>query len=261
MATVRNPLGRFLPTHPKRGFREDDLVLHNGQGASYRGLVGRIRRIENQFGHCKIIVGYDNACRDEVDYTVAWALENLLVCCVDLMEKPCGPAFNQEYYVGKYYREAVTAAEVASFGKKHPISHAGLKRLVDTGVPGPKRRSHVLTGMYMYHTDKNGAEQALKEQIRTILETPTSAYRQMELQMPPSPVEMPQLIAIEIGLSSPAPKFLVMQLHGDDNQRSVVSMAMTMDEIKQLPVGRYETYALYRSLEVKPKAQTELVWS
>ena len=258
MATVRNPLGRFLPTHPKRGFREDDLVLHNGQGASYRGCVGKIRRIENQFGHCKIIVGYDNACRDEVDYTVAWALENLLVCCVDLMEKPCGPAFNQEYYVGKYYREAVTAAEVASFGKKHPISHAGLKRLVDAAVPGPKRRSHALTGMYMYHTDKNGAEQALKEQIRTILEAPASAYLQMELQMSPIHVEMPQPTAAEIDLHNP--RFLVMQLHGDDNQRSVVSLAMTMDEIKQLPVGRYETYTLYHNLEVKPKAQTELVW-
>ena len=261
MATVRNPLDLFLPTHPKRGFREDDLVLHNGQGASYRGLVGRIRRIENQFGHCKIIVGYDNAYRDEVDYTVAWALENLLVCCVDLMEKPCGPAFNQEYYVGKYYREAVTAAEVASFGKKHPISHAGLKRLVDAAVPGPKRRSHALTGMYMYHTDKIGAEQALKDQIRTILETPTSAYLQMEFQMSPIPVEMPQLTTVETDLTSPAPKFLVMRIHGDDGQRGVVSMAMTMDEIKQLPVGRYETYALHRNLVVKPKTQTELVWS
>ena len=261
MATVRNPLNLFLPTHPKRGFREDDLVLHNGQGASYRGCVGKIRRIENQFGQCKIIVGYNNAFRDEAEYSVAWALENLLVCCVDLMEKPCGPAFNQEYYVGKYYREAVTAAEVASFGKKHPISHAGLKRLVDAAVPTPKRRSYALTGMHMYHTDKIDAEHALKEQIRTILETPTSAYLQMGLQIPPIPVEMPRLIAAEIDLSSPAPKFLVMQLHGDDNQRSVVSMAMPMDEIKRLPVGRYETYALYRSLEVKPKAQTELVWS
>ena len=40
-----------------------------------------------------------------------------------------------------------------------------------------------------------------------------------------------------------------------------MSLAMTMDEIKQLPVGRYETYTLYRNLVVKPKTQTELVWS
>lgn len=260
MTTVRNPLGRFLPTHPKRGFREDDLVLHNGQGASYRGLVGRIRRIENQFGHCKIIVGYDNAFRDEVDYTVAWALENLLVCCVDLMEKPCGPAFNQEYYVGKYYREAVTAAEVASFGKKHPISHAGLKRLVDAAVPGPKRRSHALTGMHMYHTDKIGAEQALREQTRTIFETPTSAYRQMELQMPLIPVEMPQLTTVEIDLHSTATKYLVLEMVEQAAVR-IVSQAMTMKEIKQLPVGNYEIYLLSKKLEIKPRTQTELVWS
>ena len=260
MATVRNPLGRFLPTHPKRGFREDDLVLHNGQGASYRGLVGRIRRIENQLGHCKIIVGYDNAYRDEVDYTVAWALENLLVCCVDLMEKPCGPAFNQEYYVGKYYREAVTAAEVASFGKKHPVSHAGLKRLVDAAVPGPKRGSHALTGMYMYHTDKIDAERALKEQVRTILETPTSAYIQMELQMSPIPVEMPQPTAVEIDLHSTATKYLVLEMVGPIAVR-IVSRDMTMKEIKQLPVGNYEIYLLSKKLEIKPRTQTELVWS
>ena len=260
MATVRNPLGRFLPTHPKRGFREDDLVLHNGQGASYRGHVGKIRRIVNQLGHCKIIVGYDNAYRDEVDYTVAWALENLLVCCVDLMEKPCGPAFNQEYYVGKYYREAVTAAEVASFSKKHPVSHAGLKRLVDAAVPSSERRSHALTGMHMYHTDKIGAEQTLKEQIRTILETPTSAYRQMELQMPPIHVEMPQLIAVEIDLHSTATKYLVLEMVGPIPVR-IVSRDMTMEEIKQLPVGNYEIYLLSKTLEIKPRTQTELVWS
>ena len=79
--------------------------------------------------------------------------------------------------------------------------------------------------------------------------------------MPPIHVEMPQLIAVEIDLNSSDLKFLVMQVHGNDKPRSIVSMAMTMDEIRQLPVGRYETYALYRSLEVKPKAQTELVWS
>ena len=260
MATVRNPLNLFLPTHPKRGFREDDLVLHNGQGSSYRGRVGKIRRIVNQSGHCKIIVGYDNAYRDEVDYTVAWALENLLVCCVDLMEKPCGPAFNQEYYVAKYYREAVTAAEVASFGKKHPVSHAGLKRLVDAAVPGPKRRSHALTGMYMYHTDKIGAEQALKEQIRTILETPTSAYIQMELQMSPIHVEMPQPTAAEIDLHSTVTKYLVLETVAQATLR-IVSRAMTMKEIKQLPVGNYEIYLLSKKLEVKPKTQTELVWN
>ena len=260
MATVRNPLDLFLPTHPKRGFREDDLVLHNGQGASYRGCVGKIRRIVNQFGHCKIIVGYNNAYRDEVDYSVAWALENLLVCCVDLMEKPCGPTFYQEYYVGKYYREAVTAAEVAGFGKKHPVSHAGLKRLVDAAVPGPKRRSHALTGMHMYHTDKIGAEQALKEQIRTILETPTRAYTQMELQMSPISVEMPQPTAAEIDLHSTATKYLVLEIVEQAAVR-VVSRAMTMKEIKQLPVGNYEIYLLSKKLEIKPRTQTELVWS
>ena len=260
MATVRNPLDLFLPTHPKRGFREDDLVLHNGQGASYRGLVGRIRRIVNQFGQCKIIVEYNNAFRDEAEYSVAWALENLLVCCVDLMEKPCGPAFNQEYYVGKYYREAVTAAEVASLDKKHPVSHAGLKRLVDAAVPGPKRRSHAITGMYMYHTDKIGAEQALKEQIRTILETPTSAYLQMELQMPPIHVEMPKLIAVEIDLHSLATKYLVLEMVEPATVR-IISRAMTMEEIKQLPVGNYEIYLLSKTLEIKPRTQTELVWN
>ena len=260
MTTVRNPLDLFLPTHPKRGFREDDLVLHNGQGASYRGLVGRIRRIVNQFEQCKIIVGYDNAFRDEAEYSVAWALENLLVCCVDLMEKPCGPAFNQEYYVGKYYREAVTAAEVASFGKKHPVSHAGLKRLMDAAVPTPKRRSHALTGIHIYHTDKIDAEQALKEQIRTILETPTSAYRQMELQIPPSPVEMPQPTAVEIDLHSTATKYLVLEMVGPIPVR-IVSRDMTMEEIKQLPVGNYEIYLLSKTLEIKPRTQTELVWS
>ena len=260
MATVRNPLNLFLPTHPKRGFREDDLVLHNGQGASYRGLVGRIRRIENQFGHCKIIVGYDNAFRDEAEYSVAWALENLLVCCVDLMEKPCGPVFNQEYYVGKYYREAVTAAEVASFGKKHPVSHAGLKRLVDAAVPTPQRRSHALTGIHMYHTDKIDAGQTPKEQIRTILETPTSAYIQMELQMSPIPVEMPQPTAAEIDLHSTATKYLVLEMVGPIVIR-IVSRAMTTKEIKQLPVGNYEIYLLSKKLEIKPRTQTELVWS
>ena len=260
MATVRNPLNLFLPTHPKRGFRQDDLVLHNGQEASYRGCVGRIRRIVNQLGHCKIIVGYDNAYRDEVDYTVAWALENLLVCCVDLMEKPCGPAFNQEYYVGKYYREAVTAAEVASFGKKHPVSHAGLKRLVDAAVPGPKRKSHAFTGVHMYHTDKIGAEQALKDQIRTILETPTSAYIQMELQMSPIPVEMPQPTAAEIDLHSTTTKYLVLEIVEQAAVR-VVSRAIAMKEIKQLPVGNYEIYLLSKKLEIKPFQVNELVWS
>ena len=260
MTTVRNPLGRFLPTHPKRGFREDDLVLHNGQGASYRGRVGKIRRIVNQFGHCKIIVGYNNAYRDEADYSVAWALENLLVCCVDLMEKPCGPAFNQEYYVGKYYREAVTAAEVANFGKKHPVSQAGLKRLVDAAVPRPRRRSHALTGMHMYHTDKIGAEQALKDQIRTILETPTSAYIQMELDIPPIHVEMPQLTTVETGLHSTATKYLVLEMVEQAAVR-IVAREMTIKEIEQLPVGQYKIYKLANDLVVKPKTQTELVWS
>ena len=260
MTTVRNPLGRFLPTPPERGFHEDDLVLHNGQEASYRGLVGRIRRIENQLGHYKIIVGYDNACRDEADYTVAWALENLLVCCVDLMEKPCGPAFNQEYYVGKYYREAVTAAEVASFGKKHPISHAGLKRLVNAAVPSSKRIPHTFTGVYMYYTDKIRAEQALKEQIRTILETPTSAYLQMELQMSPIHVEMPQLTAAEIDLHSTTTKYLVLEIVEQAAVR-IVSRAMAMKEIKQLPVGNYEIYLLSKKLEIKPFQVNELVWS
>lgn len=260
MATVRNPLDLFLPTPPERGFREDDLVLHNGQEALYRGHVGRIRRIVNQFGHCKIIVRYDNAYRDEVDYDAVWALENLLVCCVDLMEKPCGPAFNQEYYVGKYYREAVTAAEVASSGEKHPISHAGLKRLVNAKLPSSKRRSHALTGMHIYHTDKIGAEQALKEQVRTILETPTSAHLRMELQMSPIHVEMPQPTAAKIDLHSTTTKYLVLEMVEQAVIR-IVAQEMTIKEIEQLPVGQYKIYKLANDLVVKPKTQTELVWS
>ena len=260
MATERNPLNLFLPTHPKRGFHKGDLVLHNGQGASYRGLVGKIRRIENQFGHYKIIVGYDNAYRDEVDYTVAWALENLLVCCVDLMEKRCGPTFNEEYYVGKYYREAVTAAKIAGFGKKHPISHVGLKRLVEAAVPTSERRSHARTGILTYRADKIDAKRALKEQIRAITETSTSAYLQMELQMSPIPVEMPQPTAVEIDLHSTATKYLVLEMVEQAAVR-IVSRAMTMKEIKQLPVGNYEIYLLSKKLEIKPRTQTELVWS
>ena len=261
MATERNPLNLFLPTHPKRGFKKGDRVLHNGQGASYRGLVGVVSKV-SQGGHDnKIIIQYDNAYRDEVDYTIAWALENLLVCTVDLMEKSCGPEFNQEYFVGKYYSKAITSSTVASSGKKHPISHAGLKQLVEAAIPRNRRYAHAQTGIRVYSSDKAAANAALKKQLRELQRNSTNQPQlELELEMPHIPVEMPQLIAIEIDLHSPAPKFLVMQLHGDDNQRSVVSLAMTMDEIKQLPVGRYETYALYRNLEVKPKAQTELVW-
>ena len=56
-------------------------------------------------------------------------------------------------------------------------------------------------------------------------------------------------------------QYLVREAVSGINTRETKAMMMTMEEIAALPVGKYEIYSLARNLEVKPKAQTELVWS
>ena len=77
--------------------------------------------------------------------------------------------------------------------------------------------------------------------------------------MSPVPVEMPQPTAAKIDLHSAATKYLVLEAVEQAAVR-IVSRAMTMKEIKQLPVGNYEIYLLSKKLEIKPFQVNELVW-
>ena len=238
MAKETNPLNLFLPTHPRRGFHKGDRVLHNGQGASYRGCIGIVKAFERRGGSPKIIVTYDNAYRDEVDYTPTWALENLLVSCVDLMEKDTKPGFNNEYYVGKYYIHAVTASMVGNYATKYPIAHATLKQKVEAAVPRNERPQHSAKGIQQYRMDRLQSESHRIKATKQINQ------------------ETPMIILVET-----PEQYLVREAVSGINTRETKAMMMTMEEIAALPVGKYEIYSLARNLEVKPKAQTELVWS
>lgn len=66
----------YLATHPRRGFRPGDEVIHVGEGVSYRGRLGRVVSVHGSKANGHIKVMWDHKMT-AMEYSIHWSLCSL----------------------------------------------------------------------------------------------------------------------------------------------------------------------------------------
>ena len=66
----------YLATHPRRGFRPGDEVIHVGDGVSYRGRLGRVVSVHGSKANGHIKVMWDHKMT-AMEYSIHWSLCSL----------------------------------------------------------------------------------------------------------------------------------------------------------------------------------------
>lgn len=116
----------YLPTHPRRCFREGDDVIHVGEGLSYRGKLGRVVKVSGSKANGNVSVLWDHQMTPQT-YSIAWCKRMLGVHinCLRISYHD----FNGRRYVDKYLPYAFRKCDVKSGFFIKP--HADMKELVD----------------------------------------------------------------------------------------------------------------------------------
>lgn len=99
----------YLATHPRRGFRPGDEVIHVGEGVSYRGRLGRVMSVHGSksSGHIKVLWDHKMTA---MEYSIGWALVNLGVHINCLRQQYHD--FDGRKYTSKYMHYGFSGGEV-----------------------------------------------------------------------------------------------------------------------------------------------------
>lgn len=99
----------YLATHPRRGFRPGDEVIHVGEGVSYRGRLGRVISVHGSKsnGHIKILWDHKMTA---LEYSIGWALVNLGVHINCLRQQYHD--FDGRKYASKYMHYGFSGGDV-----------------------------------------------------------------------------------------------------------------------------------------------------
>ena len=99
----------YLATHPRRGFRPGDEVIHVGEGVSYRGRLGRVVSVHGpkSCGHIKVVWDHKMTA---MEYSIHWALRNLGVHINCLRQNY--PDFDGRKYAAKYMHYGFCGGDV-----------------------------------------------------------------------------------------------------------------------------------------------------
>ena len=99
----------YLATHPRRGFRPGDEVIHVGEGVSYRGRLGRVMSVHGSksSGHIKVLWDHKMTA---MEYSIGWALVNLGVHINCLRQQYHD--FDGRKYASKYMHYGFSGGDV-----------------------------------------------------------------------------------------------------------------------------------------------------
>ena len=99
----------YLATHPRRGFRPGDEVIHVGEGISYRGRLGRVVSVHGSKANGYIKVMWDHKMT-AMEYSIHWALCKLAVHINCLRQQYHD--FDGRKYAAKYMHYGFSGGEV-----------------------------------------------------------------------------------------------------------------------------------------------------
>ncbi|AII26807.1 hypothetical protein AH6C_053 [Aeromonas phage pAh6-C] len=117
----------YLPTHPRRGLRPGDEVIHVGEGITYRGIRGRVMSVRGSKVNGEVMIMWDHKMT-AMKYSIHWCRRMLGVHVNSLRINY--EDFNGQKYVSKYLHYAFHKdAVVRGFAI---TSHATMKHQVDT---------------------------------------------------------------------------------------------------------------------------------
>ena len=116
----------YLATHPRRGFKPGDEVIHVGEGVSYRGRLGRVISVHGSLTNGYIKVLWDHKMT-AMEYSIGWARASLGVHIHNLRNDY--DSFQGRKYVAKYLHHAFQRGHVIPGFRIMP--HSTMKAQVD----------------------------------------------------------------------------------------------------------------------------------
>lgn len=234
----------YLATHPRRGFRPGDEVIHVGEGISYRGRLGRVVSVHGSKANGYIKVVWDHKMT-EMEYSIHWALCKLAVHINCLRQQYHD--FDGRKYASKYMQYGFCGGDVVKGFTMVP--HGRMKSETDAKLEVSKLLTaldyellkflppNMAPGHYRLEPHENGM-----------------GWRVINLDepVPAKPkVEEPKA-ALGQTVTYPA----IVENRADGTITHVSSEAM----LQSLGEGTYTVYSKVGNISVKPVAQKEITF-
>lgn len=223
----------YLATHPRRGFRPGDEVIHVGEGVSYRGRLGRVMSVygSKSNGHIKVMWDHKMTA---MEYSIGWALASLGVHINCLRQQYHD--FDGRKYASKYMHYGFCGGDVVKGFTM--VTHQKMKALTDVKLAVEQKF--------------NASNFDIMQQFRASLKhcMPTNLepgiYTIVNSQTEP-PKQKPQK-----EMTFPA----IVENREDGTITHVSSEAM----LQSLGEGTYTVYSKVGNISVKPVAQKEITF-
>ena len=238
----------YLATHPRRGFKPGDEVIHVGEGVSYRGRLGRVMSVHGSLtnGHIKVLWDHKMTA---MEYSIGWARASLGVHIHNLRNDY--DSFHGRKYVAKYLHHAFQRGHVIPGFQIMP--HSTMKAQVDATVEAAVKTidplkelqkiwlgclpPNMVPGHYRLEPHENGM-----------------GWRVINLDepVPAKPkVEEPKAT---LGQAVTYPAFVENRANGTITRVSSEAMLQSLGE------GTYTVYSKVGNISVKPVAQKEITF-
>lgn len=223
----------YLATHPRRGFRPGDEVIHVGEGIFYRGRLGRVVSVHGSKASGYIKVMWDHKMT-AMEYSIHWALCKLAVHINCLRQQYHD--FDGRKYASKYMHYGFCGGDVVRGFTMIP--HEEMKASTDAKLAVEQQF--------------NTSNFSIMQQLRASLEhcMPTNLEPGIYTSVPPTaepPKQKPQK-----EITFPA----IVENRADGTITHVSSEAM----LQSLGEGTYTVYSKVGNISVKPVAQKEITF-
>lgn len=243
----------YLATHPRRGFRPGDEVIHVGEGVSYRGRLGRVVSVHGTKANGHIKVMWDHKMT-AMEYSIHWSLCSLGVHINCLRQQYHD--FDGRKYAAKYMHYGFCGGDVCKGFAMTP--HRTMKAQTDAKLSIKKSlnesdfdimrqlQSNLLRcmpanlgpGLYTLVPHENGLG------WRVVAKAPEPK--------PAQPTEQPKVSEPRKEMTFPA----IAENRADGTITHVSSEAM----LQSLGEGTYTVYSKVGNISVKPVAQKEITF-
>ncbi|UKH48783.1 hypothetical protein QNH07_gp18 [Aeromonas phage BUCT696] len=242
----------YLATHPRRGFRPGDEVIHVGEGVSYRGRLGRVVSVHGSKANGHIKVMWDHKMT-AMEYSIHWSLCSLGVHINCLRQQYHD--FDGRKYAAKYMHYGFCGGDVCKGFAMTP--HRTMKAQTDAKLSIEKSlnesdfdimrqlQSSLLScmpanlgpGLYTLVPHENGLG------WRVIAKAP---------EPKPAQPAKPEVCEPRKDMTYPA----IIENRADGTITHVSSEAM----LQSLGEGTYTVYSKVGNISVKPVAQKEITF-
>ena len=243
----------YLATHPRRGFRPGDEVIHVGEGVSYRGRLGRVMSVHGpkSSGHIKVL--WDHKMTP-MEYSIGWALVNLgahINCLRQQYHDFDGRKYTSKYmhygFCGGDVCKGFTMTTHRTMKEKTDAKQAVEEALIASDFNIMKQlKSSLLRcmpanlgpGLYTLVPHENGIG------WRVVAKAPEPK--------PAQPTEQPKVSEPRKDITFPA--FVENRANGTITRVSSEAMLQSLGE------GTYTMYSKVGNISVKPVAQKEITF-